>query len=759
MSNRTDRSSGHEFDVDSTDELPVLDPAAYEASSVVVGDTLSRSDTWVTPPAAGAADLASIFDTIRSLEANLRAKSEHTDDLEQQLARVERQMRVFEKDKAVLQSQIADLEDARDGLAADVEARGTTIARLKGDLATRAEQIRAIEQQRDAVEIDKVALTDAVRAREVRIGSLESEIAARTGKLNELEGLALSHDQAGRRLKVSVSELELELEARASQLGARDERIAALETQLQHKEAARGEMAQALEQQSRHLAELDHELAGAQQQTSRCVESLQNLEARRRFHDEALFAFEQEIDLHLQQIAHLEAQLGERATEIGALQVTQRERDAVIEGLRGELQSRDVALAERMAELTKLRAITHDSGGVIADLERQIKSLAADISRVLRDLGERDVRIGGLEEELRGRASELQQREAEQTALRGTLETLQTQLGKRDTSVSELVALLQAEQKRVAALEGEATARMRAQAELTSRQRVQDEFAESQARELDNWKEKWTEVATAMGEKEARLAHAETELRVNAAELSTRIERINALQKSLEDQAETLAELERELREKAESLGRLEGDLRVAEDSMLRLESQLRQKTDQHSGMQRSLDEQRGQIRHLQDTLATRDSAVARLEGELKASNEIIGNIQRDIRRLSGDAPAAKVPQPGTEPPSVEPDPMTRLFVRLDDEGEVVHVISKKTTSIGRTDDNDIAIDTRYISRHHARILTVPNATVIEDLGSTNGVYVNDHRVSRRQSIKDGDIVMVGKTRFRFAVKFPDRSH
>jgi pSer/pThr/pTyr-binding forkhead associated (FHA) protein len=151
---------------------------------------------------------------------------------------------------------------------------------------------------------------------------------------------------------------------------------------------------------------------------------------------------------------------------------------------------------------------------------------------------------------------------------------------------------------------------------------------------------------------------------------------------------------------------------------------------------------------------------VARLEGELKASNEIIGNIQRDIRRLSGDDSTPRPFAPKAEPAHApaEPEFATRLFVRMDSETEVVHVINRKVTTIGRTDDNDISLDTRYISRHHARILAGPNATVIEDLDSTNGVFVNDYRVKGRQALNDGDIVMVGKTRFRFAHKGSDRN-
>ena len=44
------------------------------------------------------------------------------------------------------------------------------------------------------------------------------------------------------------------------------------------------------------------------------------------------------------------------------------------------------------------------------------------------------------------------------------------------------------------------------------------------------------------------------------------------------------------------------------------------------------------------------------------------------------------------------------------------------------------------------------NFTVLEDLGSTNGVYVNNRRISK-QTLKDGDQVTIGKTRFRFVIK------
>ena len=63
---------------------------------------------------------------------------------------------------------------------------------------------------------------------------------------------------------------------------------------------------------------------------------------------------------------------------------------------------------------------------------------------------------------------------------------------------------------------------------------------------------------------------------------------------------------------------------------------------------------------------------------------------------------------------------------------------------IGRTPDNDLQIDSKFISRHHCQIVTQPNSCLIEDLNSTNGIYVQSKRV-RRYNLNDGDVVQVGQ--------------
>jgi len=63
---------------------------------------------------------------------------------------------------------------------------------------------------------------------------------------------------------------------------------------------------------------------------------------------------------------------------------------------------------------------------------------------------------------------------------------------------------------------------------------------------------------------------------------------------------------------------------------------------------------------------------------------------------------------------------------------------------IGRTEENDLPIDSKYISRHHAQIVTTMNTSILEDLNSTNGVYVRSKRV-RRRILNDGDVIRIGE--------------
>jgi type II secretory pathway predicted ATPase ExeA len=75
---------------------------------------------------------------------------------------------------------------------------------------------------------------------------------------------------------------------------------------------------------------------------------------------------------------------------------------------------------------------------------------------------------------------------------------------------------------------------------------------------------------------------------------------------------------------------------------------------------------------------------------------------------------------------------------------------------IGRTPDNDLQIDSKFISRHHCQIVTQPDSCVIEDLNSTNGIFVKLKRV-RRHNLNDGDVVLVGQHEIMYIDERPPR--
>jgi hypothetical protein len=66
--------------------------------------------------------------------------------------------------------------------------------------------------------------------------------------------------------------------------------------------------------------------------------------------------------------------------------------------------------------------------------------------------------------------------------------------------------------------------------------------------------------------------------------------------------------------------------------------------------------------------------------------------------------------------------------------------------SIGRAAGCQVTIDDTYASQIHARIFNRDNQWQIEDLGSTNGTWLNRHKVAGPMVIKPGDVVQIGNT-------------
>jgi type II secretory pathway predicted ATPase ExeA len=87
---------------------------------------------------------------------------------------------------------------------------------------------------------------------------------------------------------------------------------------------------------------------------------------------------------------------------------------------------------------------------------------------------------------------------------------------------------------------------------------------------------------------------------------------------------------------------------------------------------------------------------------------------------------------------------LARLEVLFKDEFVSDFPLPLGRSIIGRTPDNDLQIRSKFVSRHHAQIVSDTAQSVVEDLNSTNGVFIKSKRV-KRQELVDGDVIQLGE--------------
>lgn len=87
-----------------------------------------------------------------------------------------------------------------------------------------------------------------------------------------------------------------------------------------------------------------------------------------------------------------------------------------------------------------------------------------------------------------------------------------------------------------------------------------------------------------------------------------------------------------------------------------------------------------------------------------------------------------------------------RLIVRRGPQPNQVFELNKDIITVGRDITNDITINDPEVSRHHLRLTRGAGGFTIEDLGSTNGTFINGQRLSGARPMNVGDMVGLGET-------------
>jgi hypothetical protein len=136
-------------------------------------------------------------------------------------------------------------------------------------------------------------------------------------------------------------------------------------------------------------------------------------------------------------------------------------------------------------------------------------------------------------------------------------------------------------------------------------------------------------------------------------------------------------------------------------------------------------------------------------------------SFRRDEERRAGDfeiksrtekasAPSAPA-QPGSygAMPAAPTRQPSRLQPVLDIDGQR-YSLNAASVVLGRSSEADILIDDTGVSRRHLEVRTGPGTAQAVDLGSTNGSYVNGHKIVGSSELTDGSTIMMGRTKITF---------
>jgi chromosome segregation ATPase len=563
--------------------------------------------------------------------------------------------------------------------------------------------------KRTQVEVSLHALSENLR-------EVEERLERKGERLAQIEQ-ALAHANAERAAAEQRSkQLTAELEQSRAAVVAAEARIAELLRAVEEREAAvqasrthDEEFEEKLALRDKALALVQQDLTAAHAVAATYLESLRSAEGRRSIHEEISAALYWEIDERDTRLNTLEGQLSTATARARELEASLNDRSARLAGLEKEVSGLGGTVAQ-------LRETLGDATRTGEDLKRNAGTLSEALAA-------RDERIRALEAAAAQHAGLFTQRQTE----------LERLVAERDTLASSVSSL----QARLA----EATAQSdeRDAAARTAQSRCEElEAANSVQRKRHEQIE--AELATVRGELQQRAAalqEAGAERGEHMARIAAGEARAQELEDRMEEQQEFVRVLQADSNASVARVKELEGDLRAAEDMINRLETELRGRSARLDELERSNQEWRSTVEEARHALTDRDSLIRRLEEETANSAVLLGAIRQRL-----DAT-------GTHEVATEGD--KRLLIRAEGDSEIVHVLGRKT-SVGRTPDNDLQIDAKFISRHHAVILAGPAHTIIEDLNSTNGVLVNGRRITR-QALKDGDAVVIGRTTFRFAVR------
>lgn len=120
--------------------------------------------------------------------------------------------------------------------------------------------------------------------------------------------------------------------------------------------------------------------------------------------------------------------------------------------------------------------------------------------------------------------------------------------------------------------------------------------------------------------------------------------------------------------------------------------------------------------------------------------------VRAVILELRGAQPVGRARQPSRPAPKKKGKAPTKAVVVEGQSNSGKSFELNNELIIGRGERCHVVLDDSYVSTVHARLFATGGAVLVEDLGSTNGTYLNRQRVTSPTELHRGDKVKIGKT-------------
>lgn len=563
---------------------------------------------------------------------------------------------------------------------------------------------KLLEDLRKEERAKKRSEAEAAKAR-TKIESLDHMKSDLRNTVKQLKGdLKLAGKRAAKfdRLEQDAATLREEIKEKSAQLKARDDMLTELEKSLQeswNECALLRSSADALKSHddsktAKHISELREQLDVQSKESDQLAATIS--------------ANADEINRLNTALSDSEKALSDRENAFADQEKAFSEMEQALAGKEKALVDSEKALTEKVNELAASEKTRADHETSLSQGEKALADLEKALSKSEKSLAEKEKALADSEKTLSGREKALSK--SEEALVDNT-----KALAEKEKKLSEFEKALAAKDDALQKSDNAAT-----------------ELADDLDKKKRAAKSAEANVANANNRID-ELERTKSELQKSVSELTSDFRDLKKRSARTDDLDKATAALKEEIKDK-------DGLLQSRDEERASLEAALQEAQHDCETLRISVDG----LQKLEEAVSERDARIANLEADLASYSNLDTSIQPQLQNEIKSHPES--PRPDVD---VTQSDLAIEIIKGGKRERVVAMADKPSRiMIGRGDDCELRLDSKFVSRHHALVFYNAEGVYIEDLNSFNGTIVNSKKITRC-SLYSGDTILVGDYQLR----------